>query len=120
MRARAALWRSGETVDEKLYGTEEESRGWTSDSRIFTFSSVESVRVGLWMTRVIPAFEERYGTSRYNVVYRQGELDGKAADQRGKHDVEKRQHTFIYTLIGTLSALLAFPSIARRVTMFSR
>jgi len=90
------LWRSGETVDEKLYGTEEESRGWTSDSRIFTFSSAGCVRVSLRMTRVIPAFEERDRASRYNVVYRQGELD-KKKHQRRKHDVE-RDNRPSYTL----------------------
>lgn len=38
-RARAALCRSGETVEEKLYGTEALSMGWTWDVKIFTFSS---------------------------------------------------------------------------------
>lgn len=89
MRARAALWRSGEAVDEKLYGTEEESRGCTSDSRIFIFSSVERVRVGVRVIRVIRAFEERDRASRYNVVDRQGELDEKVAHQRRKDNTER-------------------------------
>jgi hypothetical protein len=49
------------------------------------------------MTRMIPAFEERDRASRYNVVYRQGKLDGKAAHQRHEHDI-KRDNTLSYTL----------------------
>jgi hypothetical protein len=91
------LWRSGESVDEKLYGTEEESRGWTSDSRIFTFSSVGYVRISLRMTRVIATFEEWNRASRYNVIDWQGKLDGKPAHQRRKHDTE-RDNTPSYIL----------------------
>lgn len=39
LRARAALCRSGQVVEEKLYGTELASIGWTCELRILTFSS---------------------------------------------------------------------------------
>jgi hypothetical protein len=45
MRARAALCNAGDIVEEKLYGTELASIGWTCDVSIFTFSSARQVGV---------------------------------------------------------------------------
>jgi hypothetical protein len=41
LSALAALWRSGDVVEEKLYGTELLSIGWTWDVKILTFSSAK-------------------------------------------------------------------------------
>jgi hypothetical protein len=40
LSARAALCKRGESVEEKLYGTDALSMGWTCEVKIFTFSSV--------------------------------------------------------------------------------
>jgi len=71
------------------------------------------------MTKMIPTFEQWNRTPRYNVVYRKGKLHGKRY-VKGVGMMARGGQTFIYILIGTLSALLAFPSTARRVTMLSR
>ena len=41
LSALAALWSSGDVVEEKLYGTELVSIGWTWAVRILTFSSTK-------------------------------------------------------------------------------
>ena len=39
LKARAALCSNGFALEEKMYGDESESRGWTLSVRILTFSS---------------------------------------------------------------------------------
>ena len=68
---------------------------------------------------MIPTFEERNRAPWNDVVHRKSELHGKRYI-RGVGVKLGGQQTFIYILIGTFSALLAFPSTVRRVTTLSR
>jgi hypothetical protein len=62
-------------------------------------------------------FEKRNCASRDDAVYRKSKLRiSKLATEKVVRD---RKQTFMYILIGTFSAFLAFPSTARRVTMFN-
>jgi hypothetical protein len=68
---------------------------------------------------MVLTFEERNRAPWDNVVHRKSELHGKICI-RGVGVILGGRQTFIYILMGTLSALLAFPSTVRRVTTLSR
>lgn len=61
--------------------------------------------------------EKRNRASRDDTVYRKSKLRiSKLATAKVVRD---RTQTFMYILMGTFSAFLAFPSTARRVTIFN-
>ena len=60
LSARAALWRSGDVVEEKLYGTELLSIGCTWDVNILTFSSAKVT------------FQRVYGIRRNKLTWKKG------------------------------------------------
>jgi hypothetical protein len=64
-------------------------------------------------------FEERDCAARDDTVYRKSELRISRKKLATENAVRDRTQTFMYILIGTFSAFLAFPSMANRVTIFN-